>query len=46
MEGNNTNKLCAGRRKVFVIGFATAVKSILQISKNLLLESDFKYLMT
>jgi len=45
MEGNNT-KLCAGRRKVFVIGFAIAVKSILQISKNLLLKPDFKYLMT
>lgn len=46
MEPNSDKLLCTGRRKVFIIGFAAAIKSIIQITKNILLELCFKYLMT
>lgn len=45
MDSKN-NLLCTGQRKVFIVGLAAAVKSILEIAKNILLEDSFKYLLT
>lgn len=44
-EHNNNQLLCTGRRKVFIIGFAAAVKSIFQIAKIILQGDSFKYLL-
>lgn len=46
LMGPDNNKLCAGRRKAFIVGFVAAVKSIFQIANNILLVPCFKYLMT
>lgn len=47
LKVHETNKLlCTVSRKTFIIGFAAAVKSILQIAQNILVESSWKYLMT
>lgn len=46
LVGPDNNKLCVGKRKTFILRFAAAVKSILQIAKHILIEPCFKYLMT
>jgi len=46
LMGPDSSKLCSCRRKAFIVGFAAAVKSIFEIAKTILIEPDFKYLMT
>jgi len=45
MDSNN-NQLCLRSRKMFIMGFAAAVKSVLDIAKQILLKLSFKYLLT
>lgn len=45
MELDN-NKLCTSRGRVSIISFEAAVKLILQIARQILIEPYFKYLMT
>ncbi|EZA50545.1 hypothetical protein X777_10896 [Ooceraea biroi] len=46
LKVHNHLLLCISKRRTFIIGFAAAVKSILQIAKDILVESSMKYLMT
>lgn len=46
LKTEKSDLLCTVKRKTFIIGLAAAVKSILQMAKNILIELPLKYLMT